>query len=361
MNVMSRTAAFGSLLSGLVVGSIGLTMPASDPLAMVFVVGGAGLVLFGLILVVALVRRHFRREYTAALDAADPIARWRVSQRDLDAFRRIDAGRRRRLWSLKNFLKLPADVAEGGLPIVIGERSLLVGQKYTSEIETYGTLGEADWHEGDPGFIELGFMLKLSKGETILVLRLPVPDAAREEAAKGLAHLRSLIGPGDRERIHHQYREHFEAAMQSTDAAHPIQRRGRVVLAGVGAFCLVLLGIIFVPRYFGERAPEPSYLLRGRSVVCTVEQTARVNELVQSTRGEFGAYADASFLPSLAERVEATRRAVGGTCAAFVDRAMVDIARGETLPVLRGIVLRDSVNDTLEIDGVVSCSPHECN
>jgi len=227
----------------------GATLPGSDANAENLVIAGGALVLIGLVALVIAIRARRRQAYQEAVSDTDAIARWRVYPSDMEAFEAVDAARSGRLWSLKNSLNLPSQVPPEGFPVVIGETTLLVGDKfYDLGLAQFGKPGEVSWQEGHPGFIEVSCELETTKTPLIVVLRIPVPASARQEAARAFAHLQAQVKPHDRERLHARFGTHFEAASQSDDSPHRLQRRRPYVFGAVALFCLIMLAIIFLPR-----------------------------------------------------------------------------------------------------------------
>jgi hypothetical protein len=227
----------------------GGTIQATDPLALPLVAAGGALVLAGLVLLVLAWRASGRRAYAEAAAATDAVARWQVYPSDMAAFGAVDEARSGRLWSLANALKLPSPVPPEGFPVVVGEKTLLIGEKYYDlGLAQFGVPGEVAWHEGNPGFIEVSLELETTKAPLIVILRIPVPASARQEAARAFAHFQSQIQPRDRERLHARFPDHFEAAAQAGDTPHRLQRRRPYVLAAIAVFCLAMLAIVFLPR-----------------------------------------------------------------------------------------------------------------
>ncbi len=174
-------------------------------------------------------------------------AKWQIYPSDMEAFRIIDGRRAGRLWSLKNSMKMPKKVAMEGFPIVVGEKSLTVGDRtYAYGLEEFGTAGEAALHEGEPGFIEVSCILEAGSKPMISVLRFPVPASARGEAARALAFFDSQIAPANRERIHRRFGAHFEAVAQETDEPHRLQRRRKWLIPALALFFIVQLAVLFL-------------------------------------------------------------------------------------------------------------------
>ena len=161
------------------------------------------------------------------------------------AFRKIDAARAGRLWSLKNFLKFPDPVPPEGFPIVIGEKSLLFADRlYQHGLAEFGDAGEVSLQEGHPGFLEISTYLETTKAPLINVLRIPVPAAASEPAARAFAHLQNQVTPYSRKRLRSTFGAHFEAADQATDAPHRLQRRRKVLIPVLALLILGMAGFL---------------------------------------------------------------------------------------------------------------------
>jgi hypothetical protein len=244
-------------LAGLAAG-IGLflyggTMDARSSQAGPLVFAGIGAALISLAMLIVSWRSSRRRDYAAAVRSTDAVARWQVYPSDMEAFRRVDSARSGRLWSLKNLLKFPDSVPLEGFPIVVGEKSLLFGDKlYSYGLEEFGEAGEICLQ---PGFLEISCYLKTTKAPLINVLRIPVPAAAREQAERAFEHLQGQIKPQGRERLRRTFHDHFEAAEQSTDAPHRLQRRRKVVIPLLALFILALAAFLLYSVVLRPRTP----------------------------------------------------------------------------------------------------------
>jgi hypothetical protein len=237
-------------------GTMDMRAPEAEPL----VYSGIGLVLVSLVVLFVAWRRSRRKAVAAATQSTDSVARWQVYATDMEAFRAVEKAREGRLWSLKNLLKFPDPVPLEGFPIVFGEKSLLFGDKlYQYGLEEFGDAGDVILHEGQPGFLEISAYLKTTKAPLINVLRIPVPAAAREQAARALAHIESQIKPEHRARLHATFGDHFEAAGQATDAPHRMQRRRKIVLPLIALFILALAGFIAYRMLQPHNSTVPSY------------------------------------------------------------------------------------------------------
>jgi hypothetical protein len=175
------------------------------------------------------------------------------------AFRKIDQARTGRLWSLANSLKFPGQVPTEGFPVIIGEKSLLVGDRlYRHGLEQFGAAGNVLLQDGQPGFLEVSCYLETTKAPLIVVLRIPVPAAARQEAARAAAHLESQVTARDRDRLRSTFGDHFEAVGQQTDAPHRMQRRRKIVIPVLALFLIGLAGFLLYTVVLRQRAPVPN-------------------------------------------------------------------------------------------------------
>jgi hypothetical protein len=222
-------------------GTMNMSAPEAEPL----IYSGIGLVLISLIVLFVAWRRSRREAFSAAVDSADSVARWQVHATDMESFRAVERAREGRLWSLKNHLKFPNPVPLEGFPIVFGEKSLLLGDRlYQNGLKEFGDAGDVVLHDGQPGFLEISSYLETTKAPLIIILRIPVPAGAREQAIRALAHVEAQINPAHRTRLRRRFSDHFEAAGQATDAPHRMQRRRKIVLPLIALFILALVGFL---------------------------------------------------------------------------------------------------------------------
>jgi hypothetical protein len=236
------------LAAGIAVFFYGGTMDMRSPMAEPLFYAGIFVALVALVMIIVTWRASRRRNYASALQSSDAVARWQVFPSDMEAFRLVDEARAGRLWSLKNFLKFPDPVPPEGFPIVIGETSLLFGDKfYQIGLKSFGDAGEVLLQEGQTAFLEISCYLTTTTAAApqIIVLRIPVPAAAREEAVRAYAHLVSQVTPYYRAQLHSKFGHHFEAVAQETDAPHRLQRRRKILIPILAAFFLGLMAIIF--------------------------------------------------------------------------------------------------------------------
>ncbi len=230
----------------------GGTMDFRSPMAMPLVYAGILIALVALTMLIVTWRTSRRRAYASAVQSRDAIARWKVYPSDMEAFRIVDKARAGRLWSLKNTLRFPKPVPPEGFPIVIGETSLLFGDKlYQRGLKWFGDPGEVLLQEGRPGFLEMSCYLTTTVKAVprIVVLRIPVPAAAHEEARRAYAHLVGQVQPHWRAQIYRRFASHFEAVRQKTDAPHRLQRRRKVLIPILAVFILGMMAFVFFSSF----------------------------------------------------------------------------------------------------------------
>jgi hypothetical protein len=236
------------LAVGVSVFFYGGTMDIRSPMAEPLVYAGILVALVALTMLIVTWRASRHRAYARAVQSGDAIARWQVYPSDMAAFRIVDKARAGRLWSLKNTLRFPEPVPPEGFPIVIGETSLLFGDKlYQHGLKSFGDPGEVLLQEGTPGFLEMSCYLTTATKVVprIVVLRIPVPAAVHEEAVRAYAHLVGQVKPYHRAQLHSRFASHFEAVRQKTDAPHRLQRRRKVLIPILAVFILGMMAFLF--------------------------------------------------------------------------------------------------------------------
>lgn len=353
-SVLMRLLTFALLAGGIwMVVYGGTQLPAYSSFAAPLVFTGAALTLAGLVMAVLLLRDFFRRQDRALLDSPDAIARWQLSSDEVERFRKIDAARAGRLWSLKNRLKLPRNVPPEGITVVVLQKCVGVADRlYHFTMSPFKTLSEVTWNEGDPGFIELSCDLKLSRGSTVDVARIPVPVAARAKAAGAFAYLKAQIAPGRREEMYRKFGIHFEAALQPTDAPHRLAFVNKYVFVGIGAFFVIAFAVIGLGAYFSGRPSEGSVDPAAERVVvaCTPEETDRISSFffLGHLEGDRG------------QAVERARTSLSTGCMAFFNRVLAAADAGVTIPLLSGYAMYDRSIDTIEVEDTIRCDPTSC-
>jgi len=346
--------------------------------AVALMVGGAGLMLLGIIfsgsggtfgpillapglllVVASLVSLLFLwigrqdRKDALALQSADAIARWHVSQQEFERFRALDAARGGRLLSLKNRLKLPPTVPPEGISVVVGDKSLAVGDRlWRFKTWQFHELGDVSWYEGDPGFFELSSELQLAKGSTAQAVRVPVPVAARTEAAPAFAHLRAIAEP-HRDEMHRKFGFHFYAARQPTDA--PLRPVNRFAQLAVIAFLTTVFAIVWF-RTHPSRPPPPPQI---EVVACTPKETDRINNLfepafvgVEEQNTKSG--------PELVRDAKAVRASLSAPCAQFLDRLVAAANAGVKIPDLSGYAMQDPRTGVIAVPTRIECDVSSC-
>lgn len=347
---------FGCLHAfALIVGGVGIMLLGSlfESFGPIFWAPGLLLALAGLVSLLPLWLRRQDRKDALALQSGDAIARWHVSRQDMERFRAIDAARGGRLRSLKNRLKLPATVPPDGISVVVGDKSLAVGDRlWRFKTWQFNELGDVSWHEGNPGFIELSSELQLSKGSTVQAARVPAPDAARTEAARAFAHLSAIAEP-HRDEMHRKFGFHFHAAMQPTDA--PLRRVNRFVLAAVIAFFPTVFAIVWLRAYL-SRPPAPP---QTEVVACKPKETERINNLfepafvgVESENTKSG--------PELVREARVVRASLSAPCAQFLDRLVAAANAGVKIPDLSGYAMHDPRTGVIAVPTRIECDATSC-
>jgi len=245
--IMSPLPWLAAITAGISVSLYGGSLQGDDPMAPILFVAGAGAALVALVMLVVSWRASRRQSYAAAVRSSDAVARWQVFPSDHEAFQAVDAARSGRLWSLKNALPLPARPPLEGYPVIVGDQSLLVGDRlHDRGPHEFGTPGEVVYQKGAPGFIEISCLLKTTKAPLIQVLRLPAPAAAQAEAERAYAHLAAQVRAEDRDRIRGTFQAHFEAADQRDDTPHRLQRRRKWLLPLLACFILAMAAFVFL-------------------------------------------------------------------------------------------------------------------
>ena len=357
MPSLPRFLALAIVAFGLLVVAAGVVLMPMNATPY-FGIGGV-LVLIGLIWLFG--QRALRRMQTMpeGFGASDAVARWHVGRADWEAFTTIDRARSGRLWSLANELDLPGEIPPEGYDVVIAGNAAAVGPRYFHPINAQlHWLGDVRWYDGNPGFIELTRSLRLSTGQTVTVLRIPVPVAAQREAATAVAYLQTLVGEPAHGAIRRRYRAHFEAAEQTGDAPHRVQARRKPLVIGLGLFVAALVGFLLynamAPRGPGPSAArDPGQVSSARGEqICDAAQTAKVNALAQRTLKEAGVFSDARLDPRLAKAARSTRAEIGETCGPLLDQMLDKIAGGYMAGEITGPAYRDE-SWRISVDGIV--------
>jgi hypothetical protein len=150
--------------------------------------------------VVISVRRRGRQMREDLLAGKDVVARWQLSSSDIAAFQPIEAERVAADKYSRNWLSIPGEAPIGGVPIVLGRRTWLIGNRlYPMGASYFGLLANVAMFEGDPGYIEVAVLgQKSGPGYLLLLLRLPVPAQARTVACAAAVDLDQSVPPSNR-------------------------------------------------------------------------------------------------------------------------------------------------------------------
>ena len=163
-----------------------------DPLWPLWVVAGLAVIAATIISI----RRKGRALRAALLAGEDVLARWLLSQADLDAFHAIDRERAASGRAYRNFLSVPETAPPEGVPIILGKRDWLIGTRLYRSTPGGTLLCNVAMIDGDPGYIEIATVERSSgAGHFMLLSRLPVPLHARQAAQAAAAALAARVHP----------------------------------------------------------------------------------------------------------------------------------------------------------------------
>ena len=142
------------------------------------------------------------------------IAHWRVGLLDWDSFQRRDAARDVLFRSLRNRLRLPAELPPEGMEIRVGADALLVGDGCygLGYFASRGKLVDVGLVEGRPAMLEFTTLQTGKNSSRIVVFRVPVPATARAGAQAVLDHFSDTIDQRRRARARSRFANHFQAA-----------------------------------------------------------------------------------------------------------------------------------------------------
>lgn len=217
---------------------------------------GFGLTLGGLVLAAIAFAVDRKR---AELTRGDRlVGHWRVGLLDWDGFRRRDAGRDGLFSSLRNRLRLPAELPPEGMEIRIGPDAMLVGDGCygLGYFASRGKLVEVALLEGRPAMLEFTTH-QPGKNSRIAVFRVPVPDMARDQARAVVDHFGRTIDPARRDTIRGHFANHFQAATGDAGEAEVARARERNRTWTGAGIALFLVGglILFISRI---KTPGPN-------------------------------------------------------------------------------------------------------
>ncbi len=128
------------------------------------------------------------------------IARWHIDAGDWDRFREFDRARSRESAALVNDLWIRKDTPRSGVEVIVGRTSLLVDGSYHvlrpgGQPEVRGV--QLRTQPGGLPFVEfeIAYVNRYGVATTRLVLRVPFPDQARQQAQRVLAHFQGVTRP----------------------------------------------------------------------------------------------------------------------------------------------------------------------
>lgn len=208
---MRQFVLFMSFLAGAALVFWGAVQWGYDPLWPLWVVAGLG-VMAGTIVTV---RRGGRQRREALLAGEDVLARWQLSQADLDAFHAVDTERKALGMAYRNFVNIPATAPPDGVPIIIGKREWLIGTRLYSGLSGVPggpLLCNVAMIGGDPGYIEIATADRSSgAGHFMLLTRLPVPKHARSVAQAAAARIAARVHPQNAERLQRSFPDYLRS------------------------------------------------------------------------------------------------------------------------------------------------------
>ena len=204
---MRQFVHFLAFLGGVALIFWGAVLWGYDPLWPLWVVAGLAVIAA----VIVSVRRKGRELREALLAGEDVLGRWQLSQADLTAFRAVDRDRKAIGKAYHNFLSFPRTAPPEGVPIIVGKRDWLIGTRLYRGNPPVGTLFcSVVLFDGDPGYIEVAMVERSSgAGHFLLLLRLPVPIAARAAAQAVTAALAARVPRPNFERLQRSFPDYL--------------------------------------------------------------------------------------------------------------------------------------------------------
>jgi hypothetical protein len=172
------------------------------------------------------------------------VARWRVGMLEWAAFRHRDAARSGLFHSLRNRLRLPADLPPEGLEIRIGQNAMLVGDACygLGYFASRGKLVDVARVEGQPAMLEFTTHQQGRNSSRLAIFRVPVPEGARAGAQVVLDHFDRAIDPDRRDSIRSHYAPHFQAATGDAGEAEAARAEDRRRNWGAWGFSFLIGG-----------------------------------------------------------------------------------------------------------------------
>jgi hypothetical protein len=144
--------------------------------------------------VIVSIRRRGRQLREDLLAGKDVVARWQLSQADLDAFHAVDRKRAAAGMAYRNLLSIPRTAPPEGVAIILGKRNWLIGTRLFYTPGSGALLSNVAMVEGDPAYIEVAVLNRSSgAGYFMVVSRLPVPIHARPVAQAAAAALAKQV------------------------------------------------------------------------------------------------------------------------------------------------------------------------
>jgi len=210
-------------------------------------------------LVFAAIAWVVHRKRSQLMSGTGVLARWRVGMLDWLAFRRRDAGRDGLFHSLRNRLRLPAELPPEGLEVRIGADAMLVGQACygLGYFASRGKLVDVSLIDGQPEMLEFTTHQQGKNQSRLVVFRVPVPASARGEAQAVLDHFGRSIDPKRRDGARNHFAPHFQVATGDAGEAEAARAEDRSrSWRAWGAALLFVGGIILGIVLFTAQEPN---------------------------------------------------------------------------------------------------------
>ncbi len=192
-----------------------------DPIWLPLAVIGVAMMVY----VIITARSSLRRLRDDLHAGKDVIARWQAAQADLDAFLAIDRERGEMGAEYRNHLSFPKTVPPEGLPVIIGKRDWLIGDRLYRGSPPGGALFCCIVQvDGDPGFIEFATVSRSSGAGYFLTLsRLPVAISARATAKMAEDLFAGKVPPSNFERLKRSFPNYV------SNVAPLLRKSGRLI------------------------------------------------------------------------------------------------------------------------------------
>lgn len=187
---MRHLVLFLTFLGGVGMIVWGSALWGYNPLWPLWVVAGLAMIV-GVIVNIRRKGRQIREDLNAGKDV---IARWQLSQADLDAFHPVDRARSGGRIANRNIVGIPKTAPPEGVPVILGQLKWLVGTRLYNAVPGGPLLCSVAMFGGDPGFIETAAVQRSSgAGYFMIVARLPVPIHARQAGLEAYARLAAQV------------------------------------------------------------------------------------------------------------------------------------------------------------------------